>query len=155
MRRALLLLPIAALWVASCAGSPSTPDNTSTLSADPLSISLGGKTLTITATVKSPVIPGTSVVSGAVTATVDVHTSDGSTVPSNVAATEVWLVAYNTSWNGSPLEQSRTATAPVYEVTVLNGPGNWAPGAAVVVVLTLTDGSSTTNVRVNTVIQVA
>ncbi len=120
-------------------GSPSAPGPVlaSDLMAAPTTITLAGKTLTLTTWLWRDFQPIAPPDGRPLVALLQVQTADGSVVPGTVRADTVWVIFGTEIWSGIPREERpRAETTPVYEVVARDGP-KWGPGVAVEVVVRL------------------
>lgn len=126
-----------------CSQKPTAPDSMppSELSAAPPTVSIGGKTLTLTASLWRDFQPISPPDGKPLTAVLRVSTVDGSAVPDDVRANMVWVVFGTEVWSKAPAEERpRSETAPAYEFMMREGP-KWGPGVEVDAVVRLRAGS--------------
>ena len=128
------------LALSGCSQNPTAPESmpSSELSAAPSTVVIGGKTLTLTATLWRDFQPISPPDGKPLIALLRVKTADGSAVPDDVRASMVWVVFGTEVWSKAPAEERpRSATAPAYEFMAREGP-KWGPGVEVDVVVRLT-----------------
>jgi hypothetical protein len=133
------------LVLLGCSQKPTAPDSMppSELSAAPSTVTIGGKTLTLTASLWRDFMPISPPDGKPLAAVLRVNTADGSPVPTDVRAGMVFIVYGTEVWSKTPAEErARSETAPAYEFMAREGP-KWGPGVEVDVVVRLTSGGGT------------
>jgi hypothetical protein len=123
--------------------SPTEPNPAVTpleLRAAPSAIEAGGVRLTLSASLWRDFMPPSPEDGRPLIAVARVQTADQIPVPTNLRATDVWVVLGSDVWR-APFreERPRSDTAPDYEVVARDGP-KWGPDVTVDLVVRLTDG---------------
>lgn len=128
-----------------CSQKPTAPDPAPPdLSAAPSSVTINGKTLTLSASLGRDFMPISPPDGKPLAGVLTVRTADGSAVSADVRADMVWVVHGADTWSVVPREErSRSETAPGYEVVVREGP-KWGPGVDVDVIVRLTASNGAT-----------
>lgn len=141
----LRLFLVVVLLAAAC-GSPTTPSISSiqSLQAVSTSVTIGGKTLTLSTFANRDFMPcaGSGCGNSALTIGLTVKTSDGSEVPSTVTIDAIWATNGSLMSSAFALVSHRADFLPDYVVNATNGP-LWDVGAMVTTVIRLTDGHGT------------
>ena len=110
------------------------------LTSAPLRATLGGKSLTLVASLWRDFMPISPPDGKPLAGVLRVQTEDGSNVPADVAADTAWIVRGAEVWATFVARQPGRSGAPAYEVTFSDGP-KWGPDEAVDVVIRLRDGA--------------
>ena len=130
---------------AACAGTATSPTpQPSDLASAPLQVTLGGRVLSLEASLWRDFMPISPPDGKPLIAAARVKSDNGSPVPATIVAETLWVLNGNETWSATPREERpRSDTAPVYEVVARDGP-KWSPGAMVDVVVRLRDGDGRT-----------
>jgi hypothetical protein len=142
MLRISLAVTCLCVFIACSQSSPISPDvlPASELTSAPTRIVLGGRTLTLDASLWRDFMPVSPPDGKPLAGALRIKTEDGSAVPAGVAADTAWVVHLSEVWSTLVIPQPRENTAPVYEVSVMNGP-KWGPNVTVDVIVRLRDST--------------
>jgi hypothetical protein len=140
MFRKCLVLLVACLSLAGCGGFPTSP-STAALQSAAMSVTLAGKTLTLTSSPYRDFMPSTSS-DTSLRLILTIKTGDGSNVPSGLTVDAVWALNESNSWSAWTLSP-QPGFEPNYVVSATKGP-MWDVGTSVTAVIRLKDASGKT-----------
>jgi hypothetical protein len=144
----MLRIPLTVLCcfvIIGCGAGPTPPSDipASDLLSAPTHIVADGQGITLTAFLARDFMPIAPPDGRPLGGVLRFKSDDGSRVSSSVIADTGWVVRDGEVWSATVEQQSRSVTAPHYEVVVRNGP-KWSPDIAVTVVARLRDSTGRT-----------